>query len=163
MVNRPAILLRTLAAITALEAILCVYEIVKTALVYDYPLKAFLSSNQKTLPYFMIAANIAFTVFLVVSAILLWAIQKAGLTCLLWTIVSEAAYAAIIIVSGAFAGLVSQGRTPNADLPIWGAASVGNAAVIAQLSTAYPLVAVALIFLGYRSLRQTTNVDPNQR
>jgi hypothetical protein len=157
MTTRSTILLRVLAVATTFEAVAGLYEIALTLFVYSYPWKYLVYEDPRAKPFFytMLVANVIFIALLVVSAVFLWVVRKTGLAVLTWTLCAEVAYAASILVSGTLSGLAFQSPSQKIDVGIWGAASVGNGALIAQVWTAYPLVGAVLIFFGYRSLRST--------
>lgn len=156
MKTRTKILLGMLAGATILEAAACIYETAITTFVYSYPWHYLLREEPRARPIFysMVGANVTFIALLTTSAVFLWMFRRKGLAILTWTLCVEAAYSIIIVIWGALSGLAFQSGPQGTAAAIWGAASVGNAALIVQLWTLYPLIAAGLVFLGYRSMRQ---------
>ena len=111
-----------------------------------------------TFPHFGLAyfgllfANCLFLILLLISAGLLWRLNRTGLFLMIAALVSE-------LVFFAWAGHVIfplQVRDCRSRDLMMGAAGLGSAflsALLPQIYTAYPIVAGILLFLGYPSLR----------
>lgn len=108
----------------------------------------------------MILANIAFVGMLVCSASLLLGHNRKGLRFLAWTLCAEIIYAMAIFASSVLFGMARViGSKTHYDIVIMTAATLGNAALLVQTWTAFPVIAGVLIRLGYRSLRSASRLS----
>lgn len=149
-------LLRLLAILCGLEAGAGLFKTGLSLFVYSYPRESFLheSSHALYVFYSVVAINVAFMMMLVISARFLWDSDRKGLRFLTWTLCAEILYGVGILILGAAFGIAhAAGSGAAFYLTILDAANFGNDGLLVQVLTAFPVVASALILLGYRSLR----------
>ena len=141
---KPKVVIRILALLTALEALgallavglsVSTYSLVKESFGADYP-------HFGEIYMAFVFADVLIIGLLFVSAFLLWRLQRRGLFLLILTLGIELVYFIALMM-----GLLSHESAMAAEL-----VGVGMRALILQVFTGYPLIAVVLLVLAYRYL-----------
>lgn len=146
MDRKTTLVFRGLAVITALQAVaglflvslgLSSYTTTRASFGADYPYFGLIYVA-------LTAVNVSVLVLLFTSALRIWRLQRRGLFLLVLTLCFEFAYFAALTIANT--------NMQRDELSMAGAVLIGTGmmALVPQLFTAYPLIALVLLMLAYR-------------